>query len=143
MATATDGVGNTAGDTVVVDVRRRSIPVVRIVAPSPGAKVIEGETLLITVETYDDTEIALMLFSVGGQVTNQTSPPFIHQYLVPSSGTIATKPSNALPHVFVGTATLNGSPAPDGTVVAAYVAAPKTGNLTISVAGFNQSGESG
>jgi len=125
VATATDDTGNITSDTVIVGVKRGGAPSVRIVIPSLGASVVEGETLVITVETDDDSRIAAMLFSVGGQVTTLTGPPFTHRYLVPSSGTIATTPSGALPHVFVGTATLNGSPAPDGTIVVAYVAAPR------------------
>ena len=142
-ATATDNVGNIASDTVIVDVQRSSAPTVRIVVPTPSEKVTEGDTIGVTVETNDDSEIASVLFSVGGIQSTDSIAPFTTQYSVPAGPATATSPSNALPHVFVGTITLGGSPAPDGAVVVAYVAAPKTSELTIEATAFNKSGQSG
>ena len=142
-AKATDDAGNTASDTVIVDVQRSSAPTVRIVTPTPAEMVTEGDTLIVTVETNDDNEIASVLFSVGGIQSTDSIAPFTTRHNVPAGPAPATSPSNALPHVFVGTATLSESPASDGAVVVAYVAAPKTFELTIEVTAFNKSGQSG
>ncbi|MDE0824471.1 MAG: hypothetical protein OSB07_11000 [Dehalococcoidia bacterium] len=55
----------------------------------------------------------------------------------------STRPSNALLHVFVGTATVNGRTVPDGTLVAVYVTGAKSSTLTIDATAFDKSRQSG
>lgn len=57
----------------------------------------------------------------GVTFTELFSPPYTAKYFVPAAPTALTGASNVPPHVFVGGATINGVPAPDGTTVAVWV----------------------
>jgi hypothetical protein len=75
--------------------------------------------------------------------TTLSKPPFSLRHSIPSDKPPSTRPSHALLHVFVGTATVNGRTAPDGTLVAVYVTGAKSSTLTIDATAFDKSGQSG
>lgn len=143
-ATATDGSGNTASDSVSVTVVRKTSAVnVEITEPPANAKVKAGETIVIRAETNDDSEITFVTFSVDGKETVRTAPPFTHAYTVPQRASSAAAVSSIPPNVFVGTATLDGATAPDGTVVIAWIAGSDATTLTIKVTAVASSGVTG
>ena len=94
---------------------------VTITAPSAGAKVDAGDTIVITAETDNDSQIAFVTFSVAGNETVTTATPYIHTYVLPQKASTTAATSTVPPNVFVVKATLNGALAPDDTVVIAWI----------------------
>lgn len=143
-ATATDGSGNTASDSVSVTVVRDTAAVsVRITNPPANAEVEAGDEIVIRAETDDDSEIAFVAFSVDGQETIITTAPYVHPYKLPLRADTTASVSNIPPNVFVGRATLDGAPAPDGTVVIAWIAGSDATTLNIKVTATANSGVTG
>ncbi len=143
-AAASDGLGNTATDSVTVNiVRKATNVVVKITEPSPNAKFKGGDTVVINATTNDDSEIAFMTFSVGGVETVDSVAPFSHTHKVPGRTTAPAATSNVPPNVFVGTATLDGRPAPDGTLVVAWIAGSDSSTLSIKATSTTLGGELG
>ena len=144
-AAATDGSGNTVSDSVSITVVRDTTEVkVTITSPQPGTKVDAGDTIIINAETNDDSEIAFVTFSVGGIDTVTLVTPFTHTYiLAPRASTTAATSTSIPPNVFVGKATLDGAPAPDDTVVIAWIDGIDAATLTITVTATANSGVTG
>ena len=77
VATATDGAGNTATDSVTVTVDRKTTNVnVTITSPQSDASVKAGDTITISAETDDNSQIAFFTFSVDGVETIIMNAPF-------------------------------------------------------------------
>ncbi|PKB71761.1 MAG: hypothetical protein BZY87_03890 [SAR202 cluster bacterium Io17-Chloro-G6] len=143
-ATATDGSGNTASDSVSITVVRKTTEVkVTITSPLPGAKVDAGDTIIIKAETADDSEIAFVIFSVDGVETVTTVTPFTHTHVLAPRASTTAAASSVPPNVFVGQATLNGASAPDDTVVIAWISGSDAATLTIKVTATANSGITG
>ena len=144
-ATATDGSGNTATDTVTIAVVRKTDQVnVRITTPSADLGINSGDTITIRAETDNNSEIAFVTFSVGGVETITTSAPYTHTYVLPSiASATAAAPTNSPPNAFVGNATLDGLPALDDTVVIAWIDGKNATTLTITVTATANSGITG
>ena len=143
-ATATDGSGNTASDSVSVTITRKTtVPNVKITNPLADAKVKGGDTIVIRAETGEDSKIAFVTFSIDGKETVTTAAPFTHTHTVPVRSTAAAAVSSLPPNVFVGKATLDGAPAPDDTVVIAWIAGSDAITLSIKVTATANSGVTG
>ena len=143
-ATATDGSGNTASDSVATTVVRKTEEVnVTITNPPANTNLNTGDTIVITAETDDDSDIAFVTFSVGGVETVTTVTPFTHTYVLPSKASTTAAGSSVPPNVFVGKATLDGAPAPDDTVVTAWIDGSDSATLTIKVTATANSGNPG
>ena len=141
-ATATDGTGDSVSDSVSVNIVRKVTDVnVRITSPAANARATAGDTLVIKAETDNDSEIAFVTFNVGGVDTVVTTSPFTHTYVLPGRATTAPATSNVPPNVFVGSVTLGRSPAPNGTVVTAWIAGTDSTNLSIKVTATANTGE--
>ena len=144
VATATDGAGNTATDSVTVTVDRKTTNVnVTITSPQSDASVKAGDTITISAETDDNSQIAFFTFSVDGVETIIMNAPFTQTYTVPLKASGAAAVSNIPPHAFVGKATLDGVKAPDDTVVIAWIAGSGATILTIKITATANSGETG
>jgi hypothetical protein len=66
-ARATDSAGNSASDAVSAMVALPTAPKVRIITqPTADAKITEGETLLVTAETDDDSAVVSVTFTIDG-----------------------------------------------------------------------------
>ena len=142
VATATDGAGASATDSVVVDVVRNVTDVsVKIISPAANSRAAAGEKILIRAETNNDSNVAFVTFNVGGVETVVTTAPFSHTYVLPRRAASAAATSNIPPNVFVGKATLNGAGAPDGTVVIAWIAGTDSTTLVIKVSATANAGE--
>ena len=144
-AIAIDNAGNTSTDSVTANVTRPTAPVVRIIQPVAGDKIAEGGMLVITAETDDDSVITSVTFTIDGlAVAPIVEPPFSYDYLVPAFAlTQFSGVSSVPPHVFVGTASINGGPAPDGTSVVAYVTSARNASLVLRAAATNTAGQTG
>jgi hypothetical protein len=141
-ATATDGTGDSVRDAVSVSIIRKVTDVnVRITSPAAGHKATAGDSLVIRAETDNDSEMAFVTFNVGGVDTVVTTAPFTHTYTLPGRATTNAATSNVPPNVFVGKATLGRSPAPDGTVVTAWIAGTDSTKITIKVTATANTGE--
>ncbi len=142
--TATDGSGNTASHSVSVTITRKTtVPNVKITNPLASTKVKGGDTIVIRAETGDDSNIAFVTFSVDGKETVTTAAPFTHTHTVPVRATSAAAVSSLPPNVFVGKATLDGAPAPDETVVIAWISGSDATTLSIKVTATANSGVTG
>ncbi len=143
-AVATDGSGNTASDSVRVTIVRKTTEVnVTITNPPADAKLKAGDTIVIRAQTDDDSKIAFVTFTVAGIETVRTSAPFTHTYILPRRATSDAAVSTIPPHVFVGKAMLDGVPAPDGTVVIAWIDSSDATTLNIKVTATANSGDTG
>ena len=143
-ATATDGTGNTASDSVNITVVRKTTEVnVTITEPPADAKVKAGVTIVIRAETDNDSEIAFVTFSVDGNETVTTVTPFTHTYVLPPKASTTAVASSVPPNVFVGKATLDGAPAPDETVLIAWIDGSDAATLTMKVTATANSGNTG
>ncbi len=143
-ARATDSAGNSASDAVSAVVAFPTAPKVRITTqPAADAKITEGETLLVTTETDDDSAVVSVTFTIDGlAVAPVLEPPFSYSYLVPGFAAVdSTGISDVPPHVFVGTASTNGELVPDGTVVMAFVASSRNSSVVIRAAATNIAGQ--
>ena len=131
-ATATDGTGDTADDSVTVKVVRNITTVsVRILEPAANARATASDTIVIRAKTDDDSKVAFVTFTVDGDETVMTAPPFTRTHVLPRRATSIAAVSTIPPNVFVGKATLDGAPAPDGTVVTAWIAGSDATSLVI------------
>ena len=141
-ATATDGTGDAVSDSVSVRIVRNITTVnVKITSPAANARATAGDTIVIRAETDNDSDIAFVTFTVGGIETVTTTAPFTHTYVLPKRAASVAATSNVPPNVFVGKATLDGAPAPDGAVVIAWIAGPDASLLIIKVTATANSGE--
>jgi len=141
-ATATDGTGDTADDSVTVKVVRNiTTESVRILEPAADAKATAGDTIVIRAKTDYDSKVAFVTFTVDGDETVMTAPPFTRTHVLPRRATSIAAVSTIPPNVFVGKATLDGAPAPDGTVVTAWIAGSDATSLVIKVTATADSGE--
>ena len=143
-ARATDSAGNSASDTVSAMVALPTAPKVRIITqPAGDAKITEGETLLVTAETDDDSAVVSVTFTIKGlAVAPVLEPPFSYSYLVPEFAVVnSTGISDVPSHVFVGTASTNGEFVPDGTVAIAYVASSRNSSVVVRAAATNIAGQ--
>ncbi|MDX1998703.1 MAG: Ig-like domain-containing protein [Thermoanaerobaculia bacterium] len=81
-ATATDFGGNSATDSVTVQVVPSGLPVARILAPVASSTVTTGTSIPVVVEATDDVAVtAVQVFRNGVLVETKTAPPF--SFLVP------------------------------------------------------------
>ena len=141
-ATATDGTGDAVSDSVSVRIVRNITTVnVKITSPAANARATAGDTIVIRAETDNDSDIAFVTFTVGGIETVTTTAPFTHTYVLPRRAASVAATSNVPPNVFVGKATLDGAPAPDGAVVIAWIAGSDASSLIIKVTATANSGE--
>ena len=131
QATATDNLGQTATSNVVIPISAAA-PTVKITSPPEGSTVREGATITATAEVSD--RISTVKFTFGGlSLPALTQAPYVVRCGVPISTLAPQAPSSVPPHVFVGTTSINGAAAADGTVVSAFVEAPLTSTLTLKV----------
>lgn len=145
VVTVTDDFGNTASDSLTLAVGRNRPPTVSILEPTGETEVIQGETITILAEAEDDGAVASVTFSIDGQPGYQvTRRPFSIEYKVPGGGSSAVSSYSPIPpHVFVGSATIDGTSAPDGTVVTAWVTGGRTSSLQIEATAEDNNGKSG
>ena len=122
---------------------RTSIEVIAVASNAAGTKVDAGDTIVISAETDNDSEIAFVTFSVDGIETVTTAAPFTHTYVLPRRASTSAARSSVPPNVFVGKATLDGVPAPDETVVIAWIDGSDAATLTIKVTATANSGNTG
>ncbi|MDA1272335.1 MAG: Ig-like domain-containing protein [Chloroflexi bacterium] len=150
-ATATDSTGKSAADSVDVKVVRKTTEVkVKITEPAANAKLSGGDKVVVRAATGDDSAIASVTFSVDGTESTVTTAPYSYTYVVPRKSSGAAAVSSVPPNIFTGTATLNGAPAPDDTVVIAWIAGSETtrpafrwATLSIKVTATAKTGETG
>jgi len=72
-------------------------PTAAITSPAPGATVIEGSTLPITVNATDDVAVAVVNFLVNGQVVfTATAPPYQFNLTVPRGNPTITLGATAV-----------------------------------------------
>lgn len=130
---------------MIVEVARSPAPTVSFTSPDQGDRIVQGDTVMITIKTGDDSQITAVAFSVNGQSAPFSRPDkFTCSYKLSGPPTVAAgRVSSLSPHVFVGQATLNCAPAPDGTVVIAYVAGSRASTLDILATVINGAGQSG
>ena len=108
-----------------------------------------GETITITADVENSGERVSVVFVVDGQRTTPsvgaTTSSWSVRYTVPrASSSFGQFVSTVPPHVFTGTANLGGAPAPDGTVVAAWIHGTGGGStLKIEVTATNADGNTG
>ena len=88
-AVATDSSGQTAtSDPVVVAIDPDRPPTATILAPADGTEVVEGGAVRVVVGAEDDFAVYSVRFVVDGvDATEDFSPPYEHDFAVPSGGT--------------------------------------------------------
>lgn len=152
--TATDSKGQTASDKRTLVVAPDAPPSVKIVSPTTGTAVEEGSTIKVEVLIEDDGELTSAKTHwpiVGdlGRASGDNSWPIVGDLgrtavsapVVPVLSNPNTNiASNIPPHVFVGGVTLNGSAAPDGTTVSAWVAGGLPGKIVLAATASDDSG---
>lgn len=101
-----------------------------------GWSLLEGEQYSISVQAEDNGKVESVDISIVGKSYPATlkDGKWVAEISIPAgpsdSGKIA---SNIIPHVFAGTAVIGGRPAPDGTVVTAWIPVA-AGSSTSSIA---------
>ena len=145
---ATDNDGNTATESIALNVGSDPPPVVRIVSPVAGMTVEAGSEIDVKVEASDNGEIGMVEIEwtivgdlgfpklIDGLWTTQTTVPAGE----PPSDIIS---SFVLPHVFVGSVEIGGVPAPDGTEVVAWVEGGPATTLELVARATDDSGQQG
>jgi len=72
-------------------------PTVSITAPLNNATVVQGSTLLISVNATDDIAVAAVNFTVNGQIVfTKTSAPYQYSFQVPTTGNTLTLGATAV-----------------------------------------------
>jgi sugar lactone lactonase YvrE len=72
-------------------------PTASIVSPAPGATVVQGSTIPITVNASDDVAVAAVNLQVNGvSILTDTASPYIFYYQVPSNATSLTLGAQAV-----------------------------------------------
>ena len=148
QVTVTDNLGNTASDTRTVNVVSDPPPTVSIISPAGGATVVEGGTVDVKVEASDNGDIKSveLFWPIIGDMKYPEPVAGYWVWVMPvpvlttSTGTIS---SSVPPHAFVGTVTINGTPAPDGTVVTAWVEGGAASTLQLKATATDDSSQLG
>ena len=133
--TATDDQGKIGTATRSFRVAGDAGPTVSITSPAEGAAVNGGDSLTVEVKADDNGEVVSVTGAItdGGTRTTLVFEEFPQMDWRSVSYTVAGATtsfgdftSSVPPHVFTGTVSLNGTTAPDGTIVTATV--PGTGD---------------
>ena len=145
VATATDNAGNTAEDSVFLSVGRRAAPLtIEITTPTLDSKVLQGDTVVLNASVGPSASGVGVVFTVGGESSpEQKGDIFSYSYQVPASDVVvSTNPSTSPPHLFVGSVTLDGEPAPDGADISAFVEGSRVDTLEIEATVTDETGRS-
>lgn len=98
---------------------------------------LEGEKYSISVQAEDNGDVESGNISIGVKSYRATlkDGKWIAEISIPEGPAVSDKISSTIiPHVFAGTAVINGMPAPDGTPVTAWIpAAAGTSTSTIKI----------
>ena len=147
QAIATDDLGNTAtaNRTWDVETAEDTSPVIKILAPSDRSSVVEGSALTVQVEAEDDGRVTAV--TVAWPRTGVTVPARFRDGLwtaettVPTLSSPVTRTASSVPpHVFVGTVTIDGVTAADGTVVTAWLEGGASTEITLQVTATDDGG---
>ena len=147
QAIAMDDHGNTATATRTWDVETAedTPPVVKILELSDSSSVVEGSVLTVQVEAEDDGRVTAVTVAwprtgltvparlSGGIWTAETTVPTL-------SSPVTSTSSSVPPHVFVGTVTIDGITAEDGSVVTAWVEGGASTGITLQVTATDDGG---
>lgn len=88
QAVATDSAGQTATATQGVAVKGDLPPVVAILSPAAGSRVVEGAHLAVTAGVTDDVGVSQVHFDVDGQPAGDAfGPPYVFPLDVPAGAT--------------------------------------------------------
>lgn len=72
-------------------------PTVQITSPAPGAEIIRGSTVTVTVSATDDVAVASVNLLVNGQsVASTATPPYQFTFTAPATGSTLTLGATAL-----------------------------------------------
>jgi hypothetical protein len=72
-------------------------PTAAIISPASGATVVQGSTIVITVNASDDVAVAAVNLLINGQpVLTDTVPPYVFYYTVPLTATTLTIGATAI-----------------------------------------------
>jgi hypothetical protein len=91
-----------------------------------GWNLLEGEKYSISVEAEDNGKVESVSISIGGKSYPAIlkDGKWVAEFSTPKGTVVSREISSAIiPHVFAGTAFIRGMPAPDGTVVTAWIPA--------------------
>ena len=144
--TATDNLGQTATASVTLVIVNPG-PTVEIVSPAQGATVLEGSIIDVKVRRSGNVvpgteEISWPFVGELGFPKSSDAEFTYYQTRVPDGpATTAEPPSYVPPHILRGTATVNNSPAADGTPVTVFVEVTRTSPLTLEATATGVNGE--
>jgi hypothetical protein len=146
--TATDNLGATARATLTVAVRSAPLPEVTILLPASGATFTQGDPLTIRAQVMGTGQVTKVVVELDGQAqpATRSGDHWVLTGTVPVTGRRASTSevsAQALPHVFVGSATVGGAPAADGAVVTAWLEGDPGADLTIRATATDSAGNQG
>jgi hypothetical protein len=125
-AQAIDFGGNVATtQDVIIPVLPNPPPVVALTSPAASATLIQGETITISADASDDTQVVSVLLTVNGlHLPLDTTPPFSAPFTVPlgiDSLTIVATATDNLGKIATATRTVTVMPDPGTTMVGRVV----------------------
>ncbi len=145
LATATDDSGNTAEDSVFVNVRPAAAQLtIQITSPTPDFRIVQGDTVVIKASTGVSDSPLGVVFTVNGERSEeQKSGVYSYSYTVPSGApAVPGNPSSLPPNFFVGSVTLDGAQALDGTVITVFIEGVRVDTLEVEATVTNDAGQS-
>ena len=145
--TVTDNLGNRATATRSFNLAVDPPPTVRIVGPSDRARIVgpsdraawkveEGESFPIVIQAEDNGQVQSVDLIINGEAHSATLSDgnWVFQATAPQGPPLSDeKSTTAPPQIYVGTVSIGGTAAPDGTVVTAWIGTAPDSILTVEV----------